>query len=390
MNPAWSRPIPAATRPSRPVQSALVATSSTGAIAIWADPGDQLLGRAVEHALRVRLPTWRIFGLYPDEATAHGCLRPLLAGVTMTVVCGGEPAPDTGKPLLLCGIRDVPPALAARAAAVSVRDASSRDALLAAGVSGDVAVIPHPGLLAARLLDPEDAPVRVRHLRRLGVLPEAGDYVLAPAEVIPGVPVVPDLPAGLALEDRLAAVGSARAVVATDEHTAAAAAGLGVRWALVDSGGAHRAAVREFADPGQLIESPADAANAIRMSQVDSLVALLDGHFDRIAAAAEQALGPGSELAAVALAAENAAVRAAHLRQRQRILLERERLIDPLADVWRERDAARAELDRYRAEHAVLSARVAELELEFAAWQNTKLVRWTRPLRGLYARLHAR
>ena len=75
------------------------------------------------------------------------------------------------------------------------------------------------------------------------------------------------------------------------------------------------------------------------------------------------------------------------------MLVERQRLAEPLAQAWQERDAAveeAAELRERNVELArrneELAARLAHVERELSAWQNTKLVRWTRPLRDAYGK----
>jgi hypothetical protein len=75
------------------------------------------------------------------------------------------------------------------------------------------------------------------------------------------------------------------------------------------------------------------------------------------------------------------------------MLVERQRLAEPLAEAWQERDAAVAEAVELRAENAELArrneelaARLAHAEQELVNWRNTKLVRWTRPLREAYGK----
>jgi hypothetical protein len=295
---------------------------------------------------------------------------------------------------------------------IVVRDAASAERLRAAGVERDITVVAHPGTRLDRVVDAATLPVRVAQLRQLGLLPD-GDYVVADpslaaaaraaldATVVPlptGVDAGPDtLPADLVFEDRLAVLAGATAVVAADEHVAAAAAGLGATWVLVDRDGTHRVVAAEFGAPAQLLDSPADLAGAVKAARdVPPRDRTEDAAaYDRLAAIAERAHREGGALDSRAgvLAAENAALRQAHAALRQRMLVERQRLAEPLAQAWRERDdavaeaaAARAESDAASRHNAELAARVAHLETELTAWQNTKLVRWTKPLRQAYGK----
>jgi regulator of replication initiation timing len=244
-------------------------------------------------------------------------------------------------------------ALASRAPMVAVRDTGSRDRLRAAGVDRDIEVVAHPGLLLDRVVDLDSLPARADQLRQLGVLPE-GQY-----------DVTDDfLPDDLVFEDRLAVLAAARTVTTSDEHVAAACAGLGVPCA-----GDH--------------------------PSVSSL-STLTTQLDRLAELAEQTLearGGDLERRTATLVEENHALRAAHWRLRQRLLTERQRLAEPLAQAWQERDAATTEaaalLDRnveLARRNEELTARLAHVEQELSNWRNTKLVRWTRPLRDVYGK----
>jgi hypothetical protein len=364
-----------------------------GAVAIWTSVdrpglGDQLLGRVIERELLARLPGWRATPYAP-----HGWRRPTVAdggllaeplerpdrlarAATLTVACPGFPigAPlpadypadwfatglgaelERTHPVLPFAVRvaeRVPAALvalASRAPMVTVRDIESRDRLRAAGVDRDIEVVAHPGLLLDRVVDLASLPARADQLRQLGVLPE-GPY-----------DVTDDfLPADLVFEDRLAVLAAARMVTTSDEHVAAACAGLGVPCA-----GRHPS------------------------------VSTLTTQLDRLAELAEATLaarGGDLERRTASLVAENQALRTAHARLRQRMTTERERLAEPLAQAWQERDAAVAEAATLRASNAELArhnaeltARLAHSEGELSNWQNTKLVRWTRPLRDVYGK----
>jgi hypothetical protein len=93
------------------------------------------------------------------------------------------------------------------------------------------------------------------------------------------------------------------------------------------------------------------------------------------------------------LAEENHALRRAHWQLRQRMLVERQRFAEPLAAAWQDKDAAveeaaelRARNDELVRRNEELATRLAKAEREVSAWRDTKLVRWTRPLRDAYGR----
>ena len=407
----------------RPAVSGLVAEP----LGAWELPGrTERISRAA--TLSVISPAFQLGGaglgpLYGDERAA-GAQRWFHAGL-------GEQV-EREHPVLLSAVRvaAVPTelaALAARAECVSVRDVGSRDRLVAAGVERDIEVVAHPALLLRRVVDFGTLPVRRAQLRALGELPDRGEYVvLVPGEHPPPAPVIkqvlvaagvdhlvvfgddrvgglPDayvLAPELVFEDQLAVMHGASLAVVTDEHRAAAAAGLGTPWLLVDPTGEHRPAAAGFGDPGQLAGSFDDVAGLARTALAlpahtagagDSLTA----HYDRVAEAAERALRAGGRdpLRTVGeLAAENRALRHALWRLRERQLVERERLTEALVPATVGSDMT-GELDRLRARNAELDAtaerleaKVAEYERELLAWQQTKLVRWTRPLRQVYAR----
>lgn len=329
-----------------------------GAVAIWTSAdqpglGDQLLGRVIQQELLARLPGWRMTLCSPDgwrrPVVADGGLvteplrdrspDELAAAATLTVVCSDDPFTldlatrlDPAHPVVPFAVREVPAVLAARAAFVAESD---------------------PALLLDRVVDLETLPVRVAQLRQLGELPD-GDY---------DVSELPESPDGPVFEDRLAILSGATAVTTDDVHVAAACAALGVHC----TGPEPRGTVPELRD-----------------------------ELDRLAALAEKTLAEqGADLASrvAVLAEENHALRQAHWRLRERMLVERQRLAEPLAATWRERDEAldeAAELrDRNREltrRNEELAARLAHVERELAAWQNTKLVRWTRPLRDAYGK----
>lgn len=327
-----------------------------GAVAIWTSAdqpglGDQLPGRVIQQELLARLPGWRMSMFATDgwrkPIVADGGLvteplrdrapGELTGAATLTVVCTSDPvaldlATRLTHPVVPFALPDVPTELRARAAFV---------------VAG-----PNPALLLDRVVDRATLPARIAHLRQLGELP-GGDY-----------DVTTDPSADLVFEDRLAILSGARSVVTGDEHVAAACAWLGVDCRRPDGTRFTFAPVVE-----------------------------LKTRLDRVAELAEQALGADLTTRTAMLAEENNALRQAHWQLRQRMLVERQRLAEPLAAAWQERDAAKDEAAELRASNAELTrrneemaARLAHVEQELRNWRNTKLVRWTRPLRDAYGR----
>jgi hypothetical protein len=326
---------------------------------------------------------------------------------------------------------DVPADLVAwvaRQPLASVRDEVSRDRLRAAGLRHDVTVVPNPALLVDRLLPVSELETRAAQLRQLGQLPPEGRSYLVvhvpptsftalrpavakTAELLAigdivlmstGAPV-PDtgwraLPADTVLEDRLAVLSGAAAVIAADEHVAAAAHAYARRWVLFDPKGADRAAVEQFASAERVVARPSGLAAAFRRTLRDDdhspkAVQRLDEHLDAVAAAAEQAFAArGGSLAPrlAALVEENRALRAAQQRLRDRIVADRHVLVErllagggPGPDLAEERRLHHELAERHREVVALLEVERREL----AALRATKLFRWTRVLRAVYGRL---
>ncbi|WP_447005033.1 hypothetical protein ACRAKI_00285 [Saccharothrix isguenensis] len=319
----------------------------------------------------------------------------------------------------------------ARQPSASVRDEVSRDRLRAAGLRQDVTVVPSPALLVDRLLPTSDMRTRAAQLRQLGQLPPEGrSYLvvhvphtsftalrpavaktaelLAIGDVVmlsTGAPVPADtgwhaLPADTVLEDRLAVLSGAAAVIAADEHVAAASHAYGRRWVLLDPKGADRAAVEQFASADRVVARPSGLAAAFRRTLRDDdddrspkAVQRLDDHLDAVAVAAEEALAARGSCVTPRLAAlveENRALRLAQQRMRDRIVADRHVLAERLL----EGRAGGPQLAEERRLHRELAARhhevLAQLEAErreLAAMRATKLFRWTRLVRAVYGRL---
>ncbi|WP_143173919.1 coiled-coil domain-containing protein [Streptoalloteichus hindustanus] len=362
--------------------------------------------------------------------------------------------PEQDHPVLPTLVRvseDVPAGLVAwcaRQPLTAVRDRRSRDRLVAAGVGEEIAVVPNPAVLLGDLASPSVLVARVGHLRQLGELPDSEFLVVHVVS-----PVTPDLVAAvervrdrlgaveivvlttgvahdelalppawrligtdLVVEDRLAVLDAARAVIAADEHVAAVSSALGQDWVLLDPTGEQRWPVLEFAGEDQVVTHPEEILSAAfappdAADRLASAQRVLKSHLDRIAQIAQDALaarGGDLERRMADLAGENHALRTAHRRLRERMLVERQALVDELATTWqegervaREADELREQLARLRAElaherelHAALAARHrdaleqrAAVESELATLRQTKLLRWSEPLREVYGKI---
>ncbi|MBB4675044.1 hypothetical protein [Crossiella cryophila] len=458
-------------------------TSPTiGALAVWSSSdlpglGDQLLPRLTEFHLSTRLPDWRIsfhapFGWTRPLRTDGGLVaEPLgeyrprrvsaLAAADLTVITPafplgadltgfyGGPVPGAEffthalgeHPVLVSAVRvaEKPSAQLVSAFAgqpyPSVRDIRSRDRLADAGLQWDVAVVPHPALLADSLVSPGALATRQGDLRKLRILPAEGSYLVLqltpdlagelatlPAvlekiqdflaiEHIVLLPTGPDapaldghlLPADLVLEDRIAVLAGASLVVAADEHAAAAAAGLDRRWVLLDPTGEQRWPVLEFGATKQIADRANKLLDAVHaaLKPVASRRQAVIEHFDAIAEAAQRAASGRAPTRD--LTAENRALRAANAALRERMFIERQRLVEQLAAGWQDSEpdadleSLRAELAEERRLHGELAERhralAAEIDrlaadsTELAALRNTKLMRWAQPARDAYGKL---
>lgn len=419
-----------------------------GVLAIWGSSdlpglGDQLLARVARSELAARLPDWSTRILSPTgrsrPTVADGGVAtdPIADGADLAVVVpafpldqdladrygeltGHFPSPAgsfawSGARITSAPTKDLCDQ-ARRALLLTVRDSGSAELLRAAGVGRRAEVVPHPGLALDRVVDIDTLPERARQLRQLGYLPARGDFAVIAAvetpstDLIRRVEALTALPAlvlpvgpspidesithGLVMEDRLAVLAAATVVVATDEHSAAAAAALGGRWIMFDPLGSDIAVVSEFADTDRIATTTEDLAGALRAADPVDIAGprrRLVSHYNAIGALVEKQTEGTESLEA--LAAENASLRIAHARLRERMLVERQRLAEPLAEALTQRERAMAEAEILRAENAALLIRAehaeslaAAAERELEAWRNTKLVRWSTPLREVYAK----
>jgi hypothetical protein len=324
--------------------------ATVGAIALWGSSdlpglGDQVVPRVLERELLARLPGWRVTHYAP-----LGWSRPTVADGGLIAEPLGEHTPERLTQIadavhlsILCATF---PRGANLTALYGTSAAEPFFAMDLPTVTVNLAV------LADTLVPADVLAARTLQLRQLGELPE-GDYVLGPDGI--------ELPADVVVEDKLAAIASARKVVTDDPYVAAAAAALGT-----------------------IVQGPA--------VDVRMLARKARQQIDEFAAAAEQALvARGGDLTRriADLAAENAALRHAHARLRHRMLHERQILVDKLmaADDSEAVERLRAELEHERQRHREALARAAEDHRELTALRQTKLLRWSQPLRDTYGKI---
>jgi regulator of replication initiation timing len=436
-----------------PSQAAIAVLSSVDLPGL----GDQLLGRVVERELRARLPGLRVTQFAPlgwdrPSVTDGGLVARPLAGPqrttaarivesgSLSVVCPAFPLGDAlearylspraqwAEPyftgglgekieadhldhlIVLFGVRVIaqPPKdlvdAANRHPLVAVRDKVSQERLRAAGVTREIVVVPHPAFALDNVVDVDGLLVRAAGLEPLGMLPNAG-YAVVPESVEPlvrglvGDEQMVTLPGHAVFEDKLAILRKARFVIAADEHTAAAAAGLGVPWVLFDPTGEETAPVLEFGHARQVVASPAELPDALVAARElpsgkEKVLEVLADHFDRLAELVTGGVEPRPRVAE--LVEENRALRHANVRLRERMAVERRRMIDPIASLVRQSDelaeqlaveqAVRADLARRNEE---LAAAVAERDRQLVAWENIRLVRWTNPIRRAYGKVRS-
>jgi polysaccharide pyruvyl transferase WcaK-like protein len=315
---------------------------------------------------------------------------------------------------------------------ISVRDEESAKRLRECGVDKDITVVPDLGVLAHRVMRGDVPKARVDYFRLMGWYP-----VDRPALIVQGdrsaVPLVkeiakvlrwaltelvtadvvlleagpsygdgefadllaaqldPDrtyrLPSGLPPEDVLAAIHGSIGTVATDYHATLTSAVLGRRWAILDTAGTAKSLADMLEEPEHYATSVPELAEAIRVAfpkqpdprRYDSLRGRADKHFDVIAEEADRAWevnGGSSEQRWAAVRRENIQLRAAYRASRQRLAAERRRLLE-LIEVGSDGSAFTSD------EVAKLKADSAELE----RLQQTKLLRWSTPVRRIYGRL---
>ena len=324
--------------------------ATVGAIALWGSSdlpglGDQVVPRVLERELLTRLPGWRVSHYAP-----LGWSRPSVSDGGLVAEPLGEHTPER--------LRQISDAVHLSILCATFSRGTNLTALYGTSAAEPFFAMDLPtvnvnlAVLADTLVPAEVLAARTLQLRQLGELPE-GDYILGPDGV--------ELPADVVVEDKLAAIASAKKVVTDDPYVAAAAAALGtpVQGPKVDVGilaKKARAQIDEFAE------------------QAEQALAERGGELERRLAD---------------LAAENAALRHAHARLRHRMLHERQILVDKLlaADDSEAVEQLRAELAHERHLHREALARAAEDHRELDALRQTKLLRWSQPLRETYGKI---
>lgn len=387
--------------------------------------GDQLPVRVLERELRERLGDWRISPLARREH-AHRADGGLGATPLSSV------GPDDFHLIVVSlsgqvDLADVP----GNAVGVAVRTGGAAGIRVLSVRDGGTGaeVVPNLGVIANRLVRPEVLSSRVQHLQQLGTLPEqrylllhvtagtplarlrpavakaaellAIDHVVVlPTGAKPEDSGWPTLPHDAVVEDRLAVIANAAAVVACDEHVAAAAQAFGRTWVLFDPKGDERRAAEQFGSGDQIATSPSRLVTAMRRAlKVESsvkAVRVLDEHLNAVARLAEEAYARTGPVAPriAALVAENQALRKAHQRLHTRLVAEREAIVEHVLsrsgdvgpDLATERRLHAELAERHRDVLAALAAERAEL----AALRATKLYRWSRLPRVVYGKLRGR
>jgi polysaccharide pyruvyl transferase WcaK-like protein/cell division protein FtsB len=335
---------------------------------------------------------------------------------------------------------------------VSVRDETSRERLVAAGVE-HVALVPDPAVLVPRILSPDLLDRRLRYLRAIGAFPVRGEALvvqgsrvlldsvdqLAPAvqalATTVGVPVVlvetgpthgdgefaEALQARLGIpvhrvsdvgvEDVAAAIVGSAGFVGNSLHGNITAFAFGKPHVILGmSGGSKLKGFARLADMEASLALGADGvAEAFRSSAergprtdvLRRLQAGVDEHFDRlveIAATAARRRPPREAPASVRdLERQFAALRRAFEVRGRRLAIQRWRMADRVAEVERTIRDIRERLEETEAENEELRARKAALEREVAGKEdeldrlmNTRTFRYTAPFRRTWGRLRGR
>lgn len=387
--------------------------------------GDQLPVRVLERELRERLGDWRIRPLARREHShrADGGLVATPVNLVgpddfhLIVVSLSEPVE----------LADVP----GNAVGVAVRSGGKTGIKVLSVRDGNTGaeVVPNLGVLANRLVRPEVLTSRVQHFQQLGKLPEqrylllhiaagtpfarlrpavakaaellAIDHVVVlPTGAAPEDTGWPTLPHDAVVEDRLAVIANAAAVVACDEHVAAAAQAFGKTWVLFDPKGTESAAAEQFGSGDQIAARPSQLVAAVRRAlKVESstkAIQVLDEHLNAVARLAEEALGRKGafEPRIAALVAENRALRKAHQRLHARLVAEREAVIEHMlsrsGDIGPDLATERRLHGELAERHRQVVAELAAVRAELQALRRTKLYRWTRLPRVVYGKLRGR
>ncbi|WP_188316476.1 polysaccharide pyruvyl transferase family protein [Solihabitans fulvus] len=284
---------------------------------------------------------------------------------------------------------------------------SDRPALI---VQANRSAVPQAGELARILEWAQDGTVQA-DIVLLETGPCHGDDLFADAlqKQLSGRTVY-RLPGGLPPEDILAALWGSCGVIAMSFHATIAAYVYGKPWVILDlfDQSKLRALAETLGAPDQRGVDGDTVSNAIRVAfsrppdraGLPELQRQIDEHFDRVAEIAfrswqERGGDPAARIAE--LTRQSRLLRQAYQRTRQRQAVERLVLVDRNEELRAEQDQLRAEREQLRVERDQLRAAHDKMVVELArlrhdageyqALQDTKLVRWSEPLRSAYGKI---
>jgi polysaccharide pyruvyl transferase WcaK-like protein len=330
----------------------------------------------------------------------------------------------------------------ARREYVAVRDELSLERLRACGVEQDVAVVPDLGFLLDRLVEPAVLEERLRYLRFMGWYPAERPALIVQAnrsavgqaaeiarvlewtltEAVPADIVLLEtgpchgddkfadalaarlphrtvyrMPGGQPPEDILAAIKGSAGVIAMSFHANIAAFVFGKPWIVLDTVDQSklRALAETMGAPDQRAVDADTLANAIRAAfgrepdpeRLRRLQDTVDAHFDRVAELALASWGRRDGAAATRIAEltrQNELLHRAYRQLRKRQSVERTAFVVRLEQAENERDEVHA---RWREAIDELTAKYKHDSEELTALRNTKLLRWSDPLRSAYGRI---
>jgi polysaccharide pyruvyl transferase WcaK-like protein len=330
---------------------------------------------------------------------------------------------------------------------VSVRDRASMERLRAAGVDREIALVPDPAILLPRLFPEAMLARRLQALRSDGSfpstdrvltvqgsrahLPYLAELASAVREVCGRTRAVPLLletgpchgdgefaaalarqmpdarrfgPAGLV--DVTAAIAGSAGFVGVSMHGSIAALAYGRPQVILGMNGETKLAglADAIGDSDVLVRSATEVPEAFRSAEEssprDHVVAELqeraDAQFDTLAEIARRTEG-GAGGRRLAAAADRDALRIGYRERGKRLVAQRWRFADRLAETEDLLAAAHAEQDRLREEISRLRERGRELEAEVAGKSGeldrlmaTRTFRYTAALRRMYGRLRKR
>jgi polysaccharide pyruvyl transferase WcaK-like protein len=336
-------------------------------------------------------------------------------------------------------------ALAARPH-VSVRDTGSLARLRAAGIDREIAVVPDPAIFLPRLLPPDVLAERIEPLRKEGSYPAEGRVLavqgsgahlpytteLAAAigelcERLGAVPLIVEtgpchgdaefaealartLPASTrlgpgGLVDVTAAIAGSLGFVGVSLHGNIAAMAYGRPHLMLGMNGESKLAglAETVGEPDLVVRAPRDVPDAFMAAarkappaeRIRELGERADAQFDAIAEVARRA-SEGRKARGIHAASDRDALLEAFRSRGRRLVTQRWRLADRLAETEKDLAAAEEEGARLGGEVARLEERERELEAEVSGKQGeldrlmaTRTFRYTAALRRAYGRIRS-